>query len=121
MTEKQHNEIKMCNHIQDEYGLLESCSDCTVEPIFRTHEAEIKSLCELMLNNGLQWLMWEFYKSPKYLQSFSPHGGDEDWLLLTRSPDDGRCPYVDILESGGISPSVTRLPNGYEIWIRAHA
>lgn len=75
-------------------------------------------------------IVWEFYKAPTPLQKLSPHGGDEDYLLLLepgeQEPDwadrIGACGSVPRrLNTTGRHVSRHKLESGHTVLIGAHA
>jgi hypothetical protein len=66
--------------------------------------------------------VWSFYDAPALLQDLSPHGGDEDWLLLVPPEYDREIWWAKEHGSFGCC-SVTKhlLPNGWEVRIGAHS
>lgn len=65
--------------------------------------------------------IWRFEDAPKDLQDLSPHGGDEDYVVIVRDEDN---PAVWQLEGGrflGDDHWTKHEHNGEIAWIGAHA
>jgi hypothetical protein len=65
--------------------------------------------------------IWHFDTAPQELQDLSTHGGDEDYIVITR--DENNSVYY-LLEGGGfmsIDHWVMYEHNGEQVWIGAHA
>lgn len=63
-------------------------------------------------------IVWEFYKAPTPLQKLSPHGGDEDYLLLLE-PGEQEPDWADRI--GACDVSRHKLESGHTVLIGAHA
>lgn len=82
---------------------------------------DVLVLCGVPVGSSTKnWRVWSFYDAPQILRELSPHGGDEDWVLLCKEGE-----WVNWAQSGSqfgvCDVSEHRIGKGWEVRIGAHS